>query len=250
MFFDSHAHLTDESMFEDVNSYLQRAHQAGVHKIANICTDKITLERGIELAARYDWVINAGATTPHDVEAAGERDFSAFAKAAKEGKLAAIGETGLDYHYEHSCKKVQKLFLERYLTLAEESGLPVIFHCRDAFEDLFAITHGMKSKAVLHCFTGNEQQALKGVERGWMVSISGIVTFKRSVELRQTLKKIPLENLFIETDAPYLAPQPMRGKKNEPAFIVETAKVVAQEKGVSLEEVAKVTAANAEAFFS
>ncbi|PCI77102.1 hydrolase TatD [Candidatus Aerophobetes bacterium] len=249
MFFDSHAHMTEESMFEEVDAYLKRAKQAGITHIANICTDKLTLARGIELQKRYDWIVNVGATTPHDVGELGEKEFDVFAKAARDGVLAAVGETGLDYHYEYSDKKVQKLFLERYLDLADETDLPVVFHCRDAFDDLFAITKGIKSKAVLHCFTAGVKEALKGAERGWYISISGIATFKRSHELREVIKELPIENMFIETDAPYLAPQSKRGKRNEPSFIVETAEMIAEVKGLTLEQVAKQTMNNAKAFF-
>ena len=133
-FFDSHAHLTSTEVLPDLNAVLERAKEAGVDRIVNICTCKQTLEDGIRLG-----LINAGATTPHDVEKEGEVNFPIFEKAAREGSLVAIGETGLDYHYAHSDRSVQKKFLVRYLHLAAELGLPVIFHCREAFEDLFSI---------------------------------------------------------------------------------------------------------------
>ncbi len=254
MFFDSHAHMTEERMFSDCESYLERAKAAGVERIINICTDKQTLKLGLELSAKHDWISSVGATTPHDVEPLGEQDFDCFAKAAREKKLVAVGETGLDYHYEHSPKKLQQLFLERYVELAIETKLPLVFHCREAFDDLFSITNNLmgqgQSKAVLHCFTGTKEEAFKAIDRGWMISMSGIVTFKRSVDLQEVAKAIPLEHLLIETDAPYLAPQSNRGKRNEPSFIGETAQMIASLKGVSLEEVAKATSDNGKAIFS
>lgn len=251
MLLDSHAHLTSDGPFEDLEGILERAKKEGVDTIINICTDKLTLERGIELAEKCQWVHNTGATTPHDVEKEGGLYFPVFEKAAREGKLVAIGETGLDYHYEYSPKKQQQDFLIRYFNLALQCDLPVVIHCRDAFEDLYSIAEQEfpKGKAVLHCFTGTLEEALKGVEKGWLVSFSGIVTFKRSEELRKVAKEVPLNHIVIETDTPYLAPQSMRGKPNEPSYIRETAQTIANVKGVSLEEVAKITRNNAREFF-
>lgn len=169
-------------------------------------------------------------------------------EAAKAGSLCAIGETGLDYHYQHSDRKIQQRFLVRYLQLAAELGLPVIFHCRDAFADLFRIVdaeYPEKGPAILHCFTGTREEAIAVVERGWHLSMSGIVTFKKSEALRETLKEIPLKQLLLETDTPYLAPQSKRGLMNEPAYLLETASCVAAIKGIETQEVAKITRENA-----
>ncbi|NGX50175.1 MAG: putative metal-dependent hydrolase YcfH [Chlamydiae bacterium] len=251
MFLDSHAHITCDPLFQEIEGVLVRAEREEVDAIINICTDKTTLERGIDLAEKCKWVYNAGATTPHDVEKEGALHFPHFEKAAREGKLVAIGETGLDYHYELSPKRVQQEFLVRYFTLALECRLPVVIHCRDAFADLFSIAteEFPKGKAVLHCFTGSLEEAERGVERGWLISFSGIITFKKSEELRQVMREIPLDHILIETDAPYLAPQSKRGKTNEPSFIRETAQTIANVKGVPLAEVAKITQNNARNFF-
>lgn len=250
MFFDSHAHMTEERVFTGVEAYLERAKSAGVEHIVNICTDKATLERGIELASRYDWISNVGSTTPHDVEPLGEKEFEAFAKAARNKQLVAVGETGLDYHYEHSPKVLQQEFLQRYMALAAETNLPLVFHCREAFADLFSIMKGCQSKAVLHCFTGSKEEAATALDRGWLISMSGIVTFKKSKELQEVAQYVPLSSMLIETDTPYLAPQTKRGQPNEPSFIGETAQMIATLKGVSVEEVARATAENGRAFFS
>ncbi len=249
-FFDSHAHLTSEEMLEELEATLVRAEKAGVKRILNIATDLFSLEKGIALKRKYPWVFLAGATPPHDVGKKGEAEFSFFEKAAIEKQIVAIGETGLDYYYEHSPKKEQQKFFLRYVDLAKKQKLPLVFHCREAFFDLFSLTKKENIGAVLHCFTGTLKEAKEAIERGWFISFSGIVTFKKSQELRNIAKEIPLENLFIETDAPYLAPNSKRGKKNEPAFIVETASVLAEVKGVDLAEIKKVTYENTSRFLS
>jgi TatD DNase family protein len=250
MFVDSHAHLTGPSVIDHVEEMLERARQNRVKAIVNICTDQASLERGLALVKRHRWVFNAAAATPHDVQKIGDSFFPLVARYAREGGLLAIGETGLDYHYEHSPKEEQIEHLERYLELAMETKLPMVFHCRDAFQDLFNITKGKEISAVLHCFTGTLEEAQECLERGWMVSLSGIVTFKNSAPLREVARRLPLEQLLIETDTPYLAPLSKRGKMNEPGNVVEIAEVIAQVRGISAEEVGFATARNATQFFS
>lgn len=247
---DSHAHLTSDALYPHVDDLLQRARGAGIESIVNICTDPITLERGLELQMRYPWVYNAAATTPHDVEKEGESAFEVMAKAARTKRLVAVGETGLDYYYEHSPKELQKEFTRRYLALAAECHLPVVIHCRDAFADFFQLLDAAEAvPGVLHCFTGTVDEAQEVIKRGWYVSFSGIVTFKKSELLRDAARIVPLENLLIETDAPYLAPQKHRGKQNEPAFIQETAKLLAEIKQVSVEQLITTTQNNAKKLF-
>lgn len=251
-FTDSHAHLSSIEGIPLIENLIERAKKEQVARIVNICTDVVTLEAGIELNRLYPFIKNAGATTPHDVESEGESAFSFFEKAAKEKKLCAIGETGLDYHYQYSPKELQKKFLIRYLHLAEETNLPVIFHCREAFLDLFRIVdleYPSKAQAILHCFTGTMSEAEAVLERGWYLSLSGIVTFKKSEALREVAKRVPLSQLLIETDTPYLAPQSQRGKMNEPSFLPEIARCIAEVKGVSVEDVAKATSDNAQRLF-
>lgn len=251
-FFDSHAHLSASQVFPQIDAILERAQKLGVDRIVNICTDPDTLAKGLFLSNRYPFVVNAGATTPHDVVNEGESAFPIFAEAAFAKKLAAIGETGLDYHYHHSPRDRQIYFLKRYLKLAIETSLPVIFHCRDAFADLFSIVddhYPSHSPAILHCFTGTIEEAQGVIRRGWHLSLSGIVTFKKSEQLRQIAKWVPLSQLLIETDAPYLAPQTQRGKMNEPSFLLETAACIAEVKQISVEEVALATYENGRRLF-
>ena len=252
-YIDSHAHIS--GLKEGVEALINRAQQAHISHIINICTDIATLEEGLILASLYSWIHNAASTTPHDVVKEGEVVFPVIAQAARRGALVAIGETGLDYYYERYPKKEQKKFLRRYLRLALECKLPVIIHCREAFVDLFAILDeeyvvGDKhAPGVLHCFTGTVAEAEGVIARGWYLSLSGIVTFKKSESLREVARVVPLENLLIETDTPYLAPQSRRGKPNEPAYLPEIAAVIADLRGISIESLAAVTSQNARTLF-
>ena len=249
-YIDSHAHLTSPEVLPFLTQALQRASAAGVSHMLNICTDASSLHKGIALAKEKPFIRNAGATTPHDVEEEGDSAFPMFEEAAIRGDLCAIGETGLDYYYKNLPKDLQKRLLVRYLHLAQRVHLPVIFHCRDAFADLFSIVDTeYKGPAILHCFTGTAEEASMVLERGWYLSLSGIVTFKKSEALRDIAKMTPLAQLLIETDTPYLAPQSHRGKQNEPAYLPETAQCIAAVKEISVAEVANATSENARKLF-
>ncbi|MBS0629558.1 MAG: TatD family hydrolase [Verrucomicrobia bacterium] len=247
---DSHAHLTSDAVLPIVDAVIQRANLVGVEKIVNICTDEKSLKEGLLVAKKHKGVYNTAATTPHDVETEGALFFPLVEAAVSE--LVAIGETGLDYFYEHSPKKQQQHYLSRYFELARKVDLPVVFHCRDAFDDLFAMADEQfrDRPALLHCFTGTIDEARRCLDRGWFISFSGIITFKKSDALREVVKFVPLDRLFVETDTPYLAPHSKRGEQNEPAFVIETAAKVAELKGTSLEVVEKVTSENISGFFS
>jgi TatD DNase family protein len=249
---DTHAHLTSEQLLPHLDVVVQRAALKGVRKIVNICTDEKSLDAGLLLHEKHPWIFNAAATTPHDVDSEGESFFPSVERCAQEGRLVAIGETGLDYFYEHSNRKTQQRFLSRYFALALQLQLPLIFHCRDAFDDLFAMAdREYKARpAILHCFTGNLEEAKGVLDRGWYLSLSGIMTFKKSEGLREIAKWVPLDRLLIETDAPYLAPQGHRGELNEPSFLAETASAIAREKGIAFEELVESTQKNAEKVFS
>ncbi len=252
MFIDSHAHLSSPEVLPQIDLIIAQASAAKVHKIVNICTDEATLREGLVLKKRFPFIYNAAAATPHDVEKIGDQFFLIVKKAASDGDLIAIGETGLDYHYEHSNHSIQQEHLLRYFELAKQARLPIIFHCRNAFEDLFRLAdqYYVGCPAVLHCFTGNEEEAKGVIDRGWYLSISGIVTFKKSERLRKAIAATPLDKLLTETDTPYLAPQSKRGKLNEPSYMVETVQMLGDLFGKSLDEMAGITSANAERFFS
>jgi TatD DNase family protein len=251
-FIDSHAHLTSASLAQTASDMVQRAKEMGIAAIVNICTDEDSLQKGIILKKERPAVYLAAATTPHDVEQEGEDFFPIVKKAAEDKLLVAIGETGLDYHYQHSPILLQKKFLTKYFELALETALPLIFHCRDAFADLFAMadTDYRSKPGLLHCFTGTLEEARQVLDRGWYISFSGIVTFKKSEQLRAVARYVPLDRMMLETDSPYLAPQSKRGKVNEPAYLIETAEKIADLKGVSLEILAQATTENCYQFFS
>lgn len=252
MYLDSHAHLSSEELFPHFADLYIRAKEAKVDAMINICTDPLTLERGFLLQQKYPDIFLAASSTPHDSEEEAGLFFPQVVEAAKKGQLVAIGETGLDYHYEHAPRQVQAKRMVSYFELAIELNLPIIFHCREAFADLFSISEKEypKKPALLHCFTGTLEEAKQVLDQGWYISLSGIVTFAKSVGLQEVAKYVPLDRLMIETDAPYLAPRSKRGKVNESAFICETAEMIAKIKSISLEEVAAVTRQNACKFFS
>lgn len=249
---DTHAHLSAEPLLSEIDAIVERALAANVGPIVNICTDEPSLKNGLELAKRYPQILNAASTTPHDAVEGDDPFFPFVSAAAKEGKLVAIGETGLEYYHPNLDIPSQKRFLIRYFQLAKETALPIIFHCRDAFSDLFILadTHYKDRPAVLHCFSGTLEDVKGCLERGWMISFSGIVTFKKSEALRSVLKFVPMDRIVIETDAPYLAPQKHRGALNEPAFVTEVAECIARVKGISLEEVVTKTVENSRNLFA
>ncbi len=251
MFTDSHAHLMCDPVYENLDGILDRAKKEDIDTIINITIDKVSLERALNFSTSLVRLYHTGATTPHDVETEGERFFPSFAKAAKEGHLVAIGETGLDYFYEHSNRDAQQEYFIKYLELAKECDLPVIIHCRDAFPDFFRIVdeYYNRESVLMHCFTGTTEEAKEAIARGFTISFSGILTFKRSSDLRETAKIVPLEQTLIETDTPYLAPQSRRGKQNEPSFLPETAECLATLHNKTLQEVAIATSVNTERFF-
>lgn len=241
---DSHAHLSGEALLKVAEEMILRARDCGIEKILNICTDLASLQAGLLLREKFPCIENAAACPPHDVETDGALFFPHVEQAALKGQLLAIGETGLDAHYPNP--NLQRECLLQYFDLALRVKLPLIFHCRGAFAELFAYadSHYRHGSAVIHCFTGTLEEAKEALNRGWYLSISGIVTFKKSEELRQLLPHIPLDRLLVETDAPYLAPQMQRGQVNEPSFLLETAECIGKVLGKTREEIGRLTAQN------
>lgn len=252
IFIDSHAHITDSRIIENIDPVLERAKDAKVEAIINICIDEQTLERGIELARKNPRIFNSAAVCPQEAHIEHALFFEALIQQAKKNGLVAIGETGLDYYYPNHDKEKQKTALLRHVALAKQYNLPLIFHCREAFEDLFRLNDQYFSghPAMVHCFTGSLLEAKECLARGWYISISGILTFRNSNFLRKVVVEIPIEKLLLETDSPYLSPQGKRGKMNEPSYLIETAETVAILKDLSLTEVAHITSENAIQFFS
>lgn len=249
MLIDSHAHLTSSIILQDLEATLSRAKIAGIEKIINIATDQTSLEEGLKLRASYPWIYHAAAVHPHDAD----KENTIYFQFLKENveHLVAIGETGLDYFYAHSPKERQQASLRQHFLLAQKVNLPVVIHCREAFGDFFKILEEFPHiKGVLHCFTGNLEEAKQVIAHGFYLSLSGIVTFKKSKALQEIAKWVPKERLIVETDAPYLAPQSQRGKPNEPAFIMETAQFLADLRGETFKDFAQQTTVNAEQLFN
>jgi TatD DNase family protein len=253
-FIDAHAHLTSDENPE-LTALLERAYSAGVTSIVNICTELDDLKRGILLAKKpcthTPRIYTVASLTPHEAKADDALFFKEIEKFAHAKELVAIGETGLDYHYDLAPKDVQAASFRRYLLLAKATGLPIVIHCREAFDDLCAIIKETAPdiKVMLHCFTGTLDEAKRAASYGWYISMSGIVTFKKSEELQKVAKNIPNDLLLIETDSPYLAPQGFRGKTNEPAYLVHTAQFVAGLRNQTLDEIAELTTQNTKRLF-
>jgi TatD DNase family protein len=247
MLIDSHAHVDDPRFDEDRNAMLQRAWDAGVRKILTIGNGSgpDQMGCGIPFAEAHDWIFTSAGVHPHDASKVEERHYSLIEDLAKHRKVLAIGETGLDYHYDNSPRDVQRQVFRRQLALARELDLPVIVHTREADEDTeHILTEEGPLRGVIHCFTSGEKLADFATGIGFLISFSGIVTFPKSQSLADIARRIPANRMLIETDCPYLAPVPHRGKRNEPAFVADTARFISSLRGVSFEEVCKQTAAN------
>jgi TatD DNase family protein len=251
-YFDTHAHIS--GTIEEAEELLKRAHTEGVSSLMEVCVDEPTLELGILLKERKEppRIFLSAATCPHDVAKEGNSFFPVVEK--NRHLLDAIGETGLDYYYSYSPQEVQKEYFVKYLRLAMEVDLPVIIHCREAFPDLFSLYDfergGKPRQDIMHCFTGTIDEAKSALDRGFFISFSGIITFPKAPAVREALEYVPLDRLLIETDSPYLAPVPHRGKKNEPSFLPLVAKVAAQIKGCSEEELTEALFKNGELAFA
>jgi TatD DNase family protein len=247
---DCHAHISTEDSLD----FLERAKNAGVVGIINIATNSDELATALLLAGREGLpkIYAAAAVTPHDAAKEMPGFFSAIQKAARDKKLLAIGETGLDYFYEYAPKTVQQRSFCEHIELAIQENLPLQIHCRDAFGDLYSIFDSFEKlpKVMLHCFTGTKEEAKAAIDRGFYISLSGIVTFKKSTQLQEVAQYVPEKALILETDSPYLAPQSYRGKKNEPAFIVETARFVAGIKNIPFDALVRRVTDNAKTLFT
>jgi TatD DNase family protein len=236
---------------------IARAREAGVRAILNVGTgdpQSGSLERAVEVAERYDGVYAAVGVHPHDAklfdESAAQRLFHLLRSSAR---VIALGEIGLDYHYDHSPREMQREVFAQQLRMAREVGLPVIIHSREADAETVSILRdewkGCVKGGILHCFGGSLEMASGVLDLGFMVSFAGNVTFKKAENLREAAREIPLERLLIETDCPFLTPVPFRGRRNEPARVVEVARCLAELRGVELNEMARITTVNFEKFF-
>lgn len=254
MFVDSHCHLNYKGLVEDQTGVLTRARAEGVSCMLNISTREREWADVIGVAERESDVWASVGIHPHEADEHPDMDAARLVEAAKHPRVVAIGETGLDYYYDHSDRARQQASFRAHIAAARETDLPVIVHTRDAEDDTARIlSEEMEQGAysgVIHCFTASEDFAQKALNLGFYISISGIVTFKNAHDLQQTAARLPADRLLIETDAPFLAPIPKRGKPCEPAYVAHTARFLAQLRGEEVDELAAYTTANFFRLFS
>jgi TatD DNase family protein len=248
--FDSHCHLTDEQFRDDVDAVVANAAAAGVLRMITVSSTPDDAEAAISLARRYDHVWATAGVHPHSVADVGRDAMSRVADLADDPNVVALGETGLDYYYDNSPRPVQRRALRRHVELAADLALPLVVHCREADDDMVAMIQEVEGEVfgVLHCFDGTVELLEAGLEAGWMISFSGLVTFK-NYEGEGLIRAVPPDQLMIETDSPYLAPVPNRGKRNEPAFVKQVAHTLARIRGERPEDVAANTFRNATKFY-
>ena len=248
MLVDSHCHLDYLARDGDLDAVVDRARAAGVGAMITICTKLSEFDAVRAIAERYDGVFCSAGVHPHEAQDEGQSDPKRLIELARHDTVVGIGETGLDYYYEHSPRAEQQVSFRAHIAAAREIGLPVIVHARAADDDTTAILREAHDEGpftgVLHCFTAGPALAKAALELGFYISIAGIVTFKTAEDLRDVVREVPLERLLVETDSPYLAPVPKRGKRNEPAFVAHTAAALADLKGVSPAELARATSDN------
>jgi TatD DNase family protein len=248
---DSHCHLTDAQFSEDLPAVLERARGAGVDRIVTIADTLAESEKAIVLAASHEHIFCTVGLHPHAAKEwkAGDSD-RLRALAVSSPKVKGVGEIGLDYHYDHSPRDVQRAVFREQLSIAKELQLPAVVHCREAVEDIWTIVSEVQPlKMVIHCCTERFPDVERFVKQGYFLSFTGIATYPKSEEIRWTIRNTPITQMMIETDAPYLAPVPHRGKRNEPAFVAEVLTCVADIKGLSVAEAERALTANTVAFF-
>ena len=248
---DSHCHLADKQFQKDLNEVIERAKESGVDRCIAIADSLPEGIRCLEIAEKYEGVYCTIGVHPHisaHWKSGNRQQLRTMIQSSE--KVVAVGEIGLDYHYNNSPQDVQREVFEIQLQLAKELNIPAVLHCREAIEDLKSIiTKVDPASFVLHCCTEKWEDVSSLVENRFFLSFTGIATYPKSEDIREVIKQCPLEQMMIETDSPYLAPEPYRGKRNEPAYVVEVAKLIAELKGKSFEEIDSITTANTVEFF-
>jgi TatD DNase family protein len=252
---DSHAHIDFPQFDEDREAMLDRARAAGVSTLLAIGSGPgpEKLDAALPFAEQHDWIYATVGTHPHEAKELTPQHLDQLAGLAKHPRVIAWGEIGLDYFYDHSPRDIQQRVFRDQLVLAHRAKLPIIIHCRDAWSDCLQVLDEVWRPTglggILHCFTSTLEDARRGLEMGFLISFAGNSTYPKATNLRDVAKALPLGNILIETDAPYLAPQGYRGKRNEPAYVGEVAKALASVRNLRAEEVASATAANFRRFF-
>lgn len=245
---DSHCHLDDEQFAADRDAVIERALAAGVGAMLAIGTGNgpPDLEAAIRLAGRYPGIYATVGVHPHEASKCGPETLERLRELARHPKVIAVGEIGLDYHYDFSPRDVQRNVFIEQLRLAEGAGQPIVIHTREAWDDTLSILreHASQAGGIMHCFTGGPKEAEQALELNFHLSFGGVLTFPKAESVRNAAAVVPEDRLLIETDAPYLAPVPHRGKRNEPAYVLETVRKLAQIRGVTVEHIAHITTRN------
>ncbi len=251
MLIDTHCHLTHDRFGDDVDGTLARALEAGVERVVVIASTAEDAGDVLELVRNRESLWGTAGIHPHRSGEAEDGDLERVRELLEDPRMVAVGETGLDFHYDFSPRDVQRRLFEAHLQLAADTGLPVVVHSRSADDDTRALIRDCPRglRGVLHCFTGGRDLQETALEAGWSISFTGLVTF-RNFDAREAVRRVPRERLMVETDAPYLAPAPHRGKRNEPAYVRHVADAVARIRDEAPEDVASYTTENAEAFFA
>jgi len=251
MLFDTHCHLDDPRLLEELDAVLDRAKEAGVHRITTIgCAhDLASVKSAIDIAQRYpEWISATVGVHPHDAKDLDDATCDAIRSAGDDSTVVAIGETGLDFHYDHSPRNAQLEAFRKQIAIAKEVKKPLVVHTRSAPKETLQVLLEEKAAdvgGIIHCFSEDAPFAAAALDLGFISSFSGIVTFKKAIAVREAAKKQPADAILIETDAPYLAPVPKRGKRNEPAYVAHTAKCIAELRGEAPEALAEATYQNA-----
>lgn len=252
MFIDTHVHLNADQYDEDLQEVIDRALENNVTKMIVIGFDRKTIERAMELTENYEFIYAVIGWHPVDAIDCTAEDLEWIEELSAHPKVVGIGETGLDYHWDKSPKEVQQEVFRKQIQLAKKVQLPIIIHNREATEDVLRILKEEQAEevgGVMHCFSGSVETARESIDMNFMISLGGPVTFKNAKKPKEVAELIPIEHLMIETDAPYLAPHPYRGKRNEPSYVPLVAEEIARLKGLTIEEVGEKTTKNAEQFF-
>lgn len=250
MYFDSHAHYNDERYDEDRHQLLKRLNsECSVDYIMNISYDMPSSEQTVILADKYDFVYGAVGTHPHDSKDMKASDYDILREYTKNEKIVAIGETGLDYHYDLSPRDIQKKVFSEHLDLAKELKLPVVIHEREATKDVLDIVNAHDNYGVFHCFAGSKETAKIVLDKGYMIAFGGTVTFKNSRFAKENAAYVPKDMFLIETDCPYLTPEPFRGRRNSSEYLSYVCQTIADIRGITPEKVAELSMANAKRLF-
>ncbi|WP_285769305.1 TatD family hydrolase [Peribacillus sp. SI8-4] len=252
MLFDTHVHVNAEQFNEDLEEVIARAKEAGVMNMVVVGFDRPTIKRAMELVETHDFMYAAVGWHPVDAIDMTEDDLQWIEELSNHPKVVAIGEMGLDYHWDKSPKDVQKEVFRKQIRLAKKVRLPIIIHNREATADIVSILKEEEASSVggiMHCFSGSAETALECVDMNFHISLGGPVTFKNAKKPKEVAAAVPLDRLLIETDCPYLAPHPFRGKRNEPSYVKLVAEQIAEIKQLSIEEISKATTENAKKLF-